>query len=623
MPRRRKKNAPPADRARDCGRAAEASAAASAANASGESSDPAQGGPARGAKSSGTPSPAAAQPQPDGALSRVQAFARRKSTQLLFAVASLALFLAGAVTAARTHTPTPDEFVYVPAGLYHLQTGDLSFDPTNPPLLKIAMALPLAGMDVKLDLDPRYRDNRTGWGPWIFGTRFMDLNRERYLDAYFAARLVVVAITIALGTLVFVRARELLSPAAALGALVLFATMPPVIAHGSLATLDLGVTALLFAALCATARFASTRRWGWAAATGALFGLAFAAKGTAALFAPVVPVVVALAWRDWSGAGIARFVAAGATMAAGAWLAILAAYGFQGFPLPSPLVEGVRFQLAQSSAGEFPAFLFGGWSQTGWWYYYLVALGLKTPLPTLVLVVAGTVAVIRDFRRRGAESHDRRVADAWIVLPVGLLVYLLSFHYAKDYGIRYLLPAFPFLVLLAGRGVDLLLAAGPRARLAVGALLAWQVVSCAAAMPHHLAYFNELAGGPDHARRLLLDSNLDWGQDLGRLHDYLQANGIDRIGLGYFGHVDPRVYAIDYTIAPAIPQPGRYAISANFLAGYPYAITYAGPRIRGVPKGAWTWFDRLEPAARVGRSIYVFDVTADDVARLQAGGDRR
>ena len=60
-------------------------------------------------------------------------------------------------------------------------------------------------------------------------------------------------------------------------------------------------------------------------------------------------------------------------------------------------------------------------------------------------------------------------------------------------------------------------------------------------------------------------------------------------------------------------------MSANFLAGYPYAITYTAGRMTGVRRGAWSWFDRLEPVARVGRSIYVFDVTAADVQRLQGG----
>src|SRR5262249_13979265 len=154
-----------------------------------------------------------------------------------------------------------------------------------------------------------------------------------------------------------------------------------------------------------------------------------------------------------------------------------------------------------------------------------------------------------------------------------VLLYFLSFHFGKNYGVRYLLPAFPFLVLLAGIGADVLLR-GRRSAMLLAALLAWQVVACLVTTPHALAYFNELAGSPDHARRLLLDSTLDWGQDLGRLRDYLRANGLDRICLGYFGHVDPALYGIDYSLPPTEPTPGRCAVSANFLAGYPYAITY-------------------------------------------------
>src|SRR5262249_10522866 len=154
-------------------------------------------------------------------------------------------------------------------------------------------------------------------------------------------------------------------------------------------------------------------------------------------------------------------------MAASAWIALLAVYGFSGFPLPAPLLEGLRFQMTAGSAGEFPAFLAGRWSQKGWWYYYLVALFLKTPIPSLVLLVVGVVVVAR---RRG-----RARGDLWTVLPPLFLLYVLSFHYGKNYGIRYLLPAFPFLLLLAGRGVDALLGAGRYGAAAVGVLCAWQL----------------------------------------------------------------------------------------------------------------------------------------------------
>lgn len=527
----------------------------------------------------------------------------------IVAAALLALFALTGVVAARTHTPTVDEFVYVPAGYYHLVTGDLSFDPTNPPLLKMAMAVPLLWMGVHVDTDPRWRRKAGGWEAWIFGTHFLEANRDRYLDAFFAARLVVLAIGVALGAMLYAEARRLLTPLGAVAALALYCTSPTVIAHASLATLDVGETAVLFAMFVTLARFTTTKDPWWAAATGVLAGVAFAVKGVAILFVPLVALVAAAEWRTWDAAGARRLVLGLAAMPFAAWVAVLLVYRFSGFPLPAPVLEGIRFQAASSSSGEYPAFLNGHWSQTGWWYYYLFALAVKTPIATLVLLAVGVWATAR--RRFGTRG------DWWLVIPPVGLLYVLSFHYGKDYGIRYLLPAFPFLLLLAGRGVDALVATGRRGAAVVAVVVAWQLVACVATTPHQLAYFNELAGGPDHARRLLLDSNLDWGQDLGRLKDYLRARGTDRVCLGYFGHVDPHLYGIEYTLPPPTPTAGLCAVSANFLAGYPYAVTYAGERILGVRAGAWSWFDRLRPVARVGRSIYVFDVTDDDARRLR------
>lgn len=548
-------------------------------------------------------------PAPPGLEQRLQVWARRPIVQRLALVLVLAGFAAQAGIAARTHTPTLDEFIYVPIGYYHLRTGDLAYDPANPPLLKMATALPLLAMDVQLEFDPRWRDDPTGMGgEWVFATRFMEQNRARYFDLFFAARLVVVALGVALGVLVFARARELLTPLGALAVLLLYGTTPTLIAHAAVATLDVGVTALLFAAFCALQRFTAKKTFIWAFITGVCLGLAFVTKGVAALLFPLVPVMAALEWRVWDGAVVRRLIAGGFIMVGAAWLAVLAAYGFTGFPLPAPLVESVRYCINAGSAGEFPSFLNGAWSMKGWWYYYIEAFGLKTPIATLVVLAIG-VGVI-------ARGRFRAPGDLWMLIPPLLLLYVLSFHYGKNYGVRYLLPALPFLLLVAGRGIDGLLRAGRYGPGVVGALLAWQLVASVVTTPHQLAYFNELAGGPDRARRLLLDSNLDWGQDLGRLKTYMDAHGLKTICLGYFGHVDPHLYGIDYTFPATQPTPGLCAVSANFLAGYPYGITYAGEPVQRVRPGIWSWFDRLHPLARVGRSIFVFDVTAADAARL-------
>jgi hypothetical protein len=521
-------------------------------------------------------------------------------------VVLLGFFAANALVVARTDTPTVDEFVYLPAGYYHLRTGDLTFDSTNPPLLKMTMALPLLAMDLQLDRDPRWRDNRTGWGPWIFGTRFMEQNRDRYLAAFFAGRVAIILLGVATGILLWWWARAACGPATALAALFLYATQPTIIAHGAIATLDMGVTALVFAAFYALARFTATELRAWAALAGALLGLGIAAKGVTLIFLPLVPVLAAVGWSGWDRERIVKLADGMVVLAVAAWIALLAVYQFSGFPLPAPVLEGIRFQANASSAGEFPAFLNGQWSQTGWWYYFLEAFAVKTPLPTLALVAVGLVVMAR----------RRASADLWLLSPPLLLLYVLSFHFGKNYGVRYLLPALPFLCIVAGVGAAALLRER-RTTIVLGALLLWQLASCLLNAPHHLAYFNELAGPIDHHRRLLLDSNLDWGQDLGRLRAWLGGEGSTPVCLAYFGHVNPSLYGLDWTPPPATPTAGRCVVSANYLAGYAYAITY-GERMIGVRRGQWSWFDRLRPIARIGRSLFVFDVTDDDVRRLAA-----
>lgn len=519
----------------------------------------------------------------------------------------LLLFLAAnAFVVARADTPTVDEFVYLPAGHYHLVTGDLTFDSTNPPLLKMVMALPLLAMDVQVERDPRWRDNRTGWGPWVYGTRFMEINRARYFDAFLAGRMTTIVFVLATGVIVWSWARSALPPLAALTALALWCTQPTVIAHGALATLDMGVTALVFAAFAALARFAATGERPWAACAGVLLGLGVAAKGVTLIFAPLVPVLAAVGWRGWDRERALKLADGLVVLAVAAWVALLAVYRFSGFPLPAPVLEGIRFQANASSAGEFPAFLNGQWSQTGWWYYFLEAFLVKTPIPMLVLTGVGIVAI--------ARRRDR--SDLWFVLPPLLLTYVLSFHFGKNYGVRYLLPALPFLCLVAARGAETMLR-DRRGTIALAALLVAELGTCLWSAPHHLAYFNALAGGDDGGRRLLLDSNLDWGQDLGRLQAWLERQGSKRVALAYFGHVDPGLYGIEWSLPPTAPAPGRFVVSANYLGGYGYAITFGG-RMIGVRRGQWSWLDRLTPTARIGRSLYAFDVGDDDVRRLGA-----
>ena len=135
--------------------------------------------------------------------------------------------------------------------------------------------------------------------------------------------------------------------------------------------------------------------------------------------------------------------------------------------------------------------------------------------------------------------------------------------------------------------------------------------------PHYLSYFNPIAGGPANGYRVLIDSNVDWGQDLLRLRGWMSDTGVSRVRLGWFGTADPGYYAIlheplpglgrdaffrlwwDVPFDPAQPEPGVYAISATSLWETP---------LRPEEKRVYAWFRARQPSARVGFSILIYDL---------------
>jgi hypothetical protein len=163
-------------------------------------------------------------------------------------------------------------------------------------------------------------------------------------------------------------------------------------------------------------------------------------------------------------------------------------------------------------------------------------------------------------------------------------------------------------------------------------LVASNVVSVLRVHPHYLAYFNEAAGGPENALAHLADSNIDWGQGLVPLKDWLDENAPgEKIRLAYFGTMYPEVLGIDYELPPYGPQampawddagevgpvPGLQAVGANYLVGVPFPAPNAEGRQTAIPLGAYTYYQRFEPVATPGWSIYVYDLSVEEVNRVR------
>jgi hypothetical protein len=339
----------------------------------------------------------------------------------------------------------------------------------------------------------------------------------------------------------------------------------------------------------------------------------------------------------------------------GTWLGALPV------PLPEHYVLGFDEQsfetnpnlerdLAGFSRGTgYPAYLRGelhlakdpNTGRVGWRHYYVYALLVKVPLGTWLLLAAAVVAAFSSGRFRLPWCDE-------LVLALPPLIMLASMSLLTDIniGLRYVLPVLPFVFISASRLAVPLSAASTRASfgrssmvrcssLFVGLCLGWNVVTALAMYPHYLAYFNQLAGGPTNGHRHLIDSNLDWGQDLLELRRWLAKHPHEGpIHLAYFGSVDPSVAGIRFTLPaadrraisptdqlPAAPDalvPGLYAVSVNYLMGLPFRSYNAQGHLVAIPPNAYTYLGTVEPSARAGYSIWIFQLTESDVRRLRS-----
>jgi hypothetical protein len=280
-----------------------------------------------------------------------------------------------------------------------------------------------------------------------------------------------------------------------------------------------------------------------------------------------------------------------------AGLVLVASYFVIGF---RSWAEGLRYQIDRVASDQSFFFL-GETSSRGWLAYFPVALAIKTPLATLAFALIGLIAV------RGKRNV--------VFLLVPPAIYFAAMVQGRvDLGVRIILPVLPFLLVAAGRVPSLCRRLGPIIAVVGITLTAWSSLATA---PHQLAYFNKLIGGPDQGHRYLGDSNLDWGQDLEGLRDYLQKQGNPVIYLAYFGTARAEAYGIRY----------RYLDPGARFIDLPKSTPEETPRFLVISvtthqgiylkdhETLYRWLDSRKPVAIIGHSIEIYDLANDPDAR--------
>jgi hypothetical protein len=530
---------------------------------------------------------------------------------LLVAALLVLAFVAQAAAFMRSNSLTTDECVYVAGGYAILATHRFGFNREHPPVAKILEALPVyltqpppaARAFLDADTELPQHDEFTLGADFLYGGPAPE---ARVLAL---ARSMNVAMGAVIVLLVGAWARRLFGTRAGLLAMAFAAFEPNLVAHASLATLDVPSALFTLVAMYALWEHVHSERpfTAWLVLSGLGAGAAALTKfSNVAVFATLGACLLADALLSRAGAWarvrdlVVRF---GAVVLVATAL-VPFAYFFRG---SRDLFLGVAAQMEHNAEGH-PAFLLGELSQNGWWYYFPIAFAVKTPLGVLAAILAalGAWRWLAPLRRR----------DAVFVLLPPLALFVVMTRVRVDIGVRYVLPAYPFLLVLAGRLATLRAPWRAWVNVAViAAPLAAAVASAMRSAPHQLSYFNEAAGGTEGGARILSDSNIDWGQDLPALAAYERAEHLDQgMYLAYFGMARPGKEGIPYRWVavrerppnppPPGPLPKRLAVSRMFLDGV---------LLQGTPLAhAFEWLRARRPRASLNGSILVFDV--DDPA---------
>jgi 4-amino-4-deoxy-L-arabinose transferase-like glycosyltransferase len=478
-------------------------------------------------------------------------------------VVLLAQMAAAMVSTAVQQTPTIDEPVYVGTAAEYLHEHRLRHNPEHPPLGKLVIATGVALADAHVD--PSF----TG-GQGLLGQHLLYESGNDPWQVMLWARLPLIALTLLFGLVVLAFARELAGPVGGLAALALYAFSPDVIAHGSLATLDVPAAGFLLTSVWLLWR-ARRRPRLFLPLAGAALGAALATKMSALAAVPVL-LVLAVVSVWCAGAGRAdrrkallQAVAGAAVVALTAVAVVWASYlavdprlrwtpeqyvptvhGRHGLlvellPFPEAYRDGMRVQFGLENH-PWEGFLFGRVYTGSLWYYLPAALLVKTPLGMLALWAAGAFVVLAVRRLRPAAPY--------LLAPAAVLL-AAAMEGSRDFGTRYAVFLPMFLAVAAGCVVAVRWRWAP---VVTGALVLFVAVSSLRTYPYYLPYSNEAFGGPAKTRLRLHDSNVDWGQDLGRLADRLRERYRgERIWLVYKGSGVPSFYGIDATDPREVP----------------------------------------------------------------------
>jgi len=524
---------------------------------------------------------------------------------------------------------TVDEPGHLISAHFYWHANDVLKPGDMPPLMKVIGGWPSLFFKLPVPYDYPAVWNSQQEAPIAAETMVrMGYVRSHWL--YFASRLTLTIFPLLTAFLLWYWGRQLFNPTTGLLLALLFSAEPTALGHGALFKNDHAAAFTFFFFWFRAWRLwrnPSNRNVLWLACA---LVLACAAKMSLLILVGITPLLIALRyWRT----PLRAFAAILATFAI-LYLGLLTLYQFDTkllttqdlaratyrgmpeafglfskvfsvLPIPRLLWDGAC-ELFFSNASASPVYILGTLYNGGHPHYFLIAMALKLPHSFQLLFIAGLLILSVHLWKSAT-----RTTALFVVLPPVLYVGLASLS-SFQLGLRLILPAFPFAMLIAGGAIHWLLARKQYWLLA--AMIAWLGIRSISVYPFGITYFNQFAGGPGEGLRYLADSNLDWGHALPETAEFCRANGIKKIKLSYFGLDIPRHYFAENEIelipppwedkyAKGMkwePEPGYYAISASLLPGFLFQTKYAD---------YYENFRNMQPIGKPGNAIYIYKVT--------------
>ncbi|MEK7134837.1 MAG: glycosyltransferase family 39 protein [Patescibacteria group bacterium] len=479
-------------------------------------------------------------------------------------------------------------------------------------------------------------------------------------------RIPIILIGILLGFYIFRFAKELWGNLTGIIALSFYSFSPTFLAHTRLVTTDVAAAAAFFISFYYLYKWLKVPTRRNLGVLGIVFGLALLTKFSTFLLLPIFGLIVLvyalIQNKKWfwikkyiSGFVLALLIAylvVGAVYAFHIWNYpiekqaidtefILSTFGFKPLVNLSVWISsqpiwrawgqyllGLLMVLQRSGGGNTTYYL-GEVSANGSRSYFPLVYLIKEPFPYILLTFFALFLGIKQYRGRTdlVELLKNNLAEAGMLLVI-IVYWIFSIKSNLNIGVRHILPTLPFIYALTARQISFWIKGGITERISnyqgfwplfglywrrikkgfiVAVLFIWAIVSIVSMWPSFLAYFNGIAGGPDNGYQFVVDSNLDWGQDIFRLAQFIEKNNIKEIKMDYFSGA-PAEYYIKHAEIKSfnreVPQKGWLAISATILMG-----ACKGNQIPcSYNERAYTWLDSYQPVAKIGYSIFVYDI---------------